>query len=76
VLYAGLILTAQNQDLEFVPGSRPVPATPHADETDIVPILLAVADGDISKTTIEWHDKAAVCVVMPTVIREYRKAES
>jgi phosphoribosylamine--glycine ligase len=33
-------------------------------KSDIVPVLLAVANGDISGITIEWHDQAAVCVVM------------
>ncbi|OGR23686.1 MAG: hypothetical protein A2X83_04660 [Desulfuromonadales bacterium GWD2_54_10] len=33
-------------------------------KSDIVPVLLAVANGDLSGVTIEWHDKAAVCVVM------------
>ena len=33
-------------------------------KSDIVPLLLAVANGDISGMEIEWHDKAAVCVVM------------
>jgi phosphoribosylamine--glycine ligase len=33
-------------------------------KSDIVPILTAVADGDLGDTSIEWHDKAAVCVVM------------
>jgi phosphoribosylamine--glycine ligase len=33
-------------------------------KSDIVPILMAVAAGDISNISIEWHDMAAVCVVM------------
>jgi phosphoribosylamine--glycine ligase len=33
-------------------------------KSDIVPVLLAVANGDLGDTAIEWHDKAAVCVVM------------
>jgi phosphoribosylamine--glycine ligase len=33
-------------------------------KSDIVPILMAVADRDISGVKIEWHEKAAVCVVM------------
>jgi phosphoribosylamine--glycine ligase len=33
-------------------------------KSDLVPLLLAVADGDLSGCSIEWHDQAAVCVVM------------
>ena len=33
-------------------------------KSDIVPILMAVAGGDLSGVKIEWHDKAAVCVVL------------
>ncbi len=31
---------------------------------DIVPILQACARGNLTQTSLEWHDKAAVCVVM------------
>jgi phosphoribosylamine--glycine ligase len=33
-------------------------------KSDIVPVLMAVSAGDISGVEIEWHDEAAVCVVM------------
>jgi phosphoribosylamine---glycine ligase len=33
-------------------------------KSDLVPLLLAVADGDLSGHTIEWHDQAAICVVL------------
>jgi len=33
-------------------------------KSDIVPILKACAEGNLDNKTIEWHDKAAVCVVM------------
>ncbi|MCW8858424.1 MAG: phosphoribosylamine--glycine ligase [Deltaproteobacteria bacterium] len=33
-------------------------------KSDIVPVLQACARGDLSHTSIQWHDKAAVCVVM------------
>jgi phosphoribosylamine--glycine ligase len=33
-------------------------------KSDLVPVLLAVADGDLSGCELEWHDQAAVCVVM------------
>ncbi|MFO7766931.1 MAG: phosphoribosylamine--glycine ligase [Pelovirga sp.] len=32
--------------------------------SDIVPLLKACAVGDLGDKTIQWHDKAAVCVVM------------
>jgi len=33
-------------------------------KSDIVPVLQACARGNLQQDTIEWHDKAAVCVVM------------
>jgi phosphoribosylamine--glycine ligase len=33
-------------------------------KSDLVPLLLAVAEGDLSKHAIEWHDQAAICVVL------------
>lgn len=33
-------------------------------KSDIVPVLLSCARGDLRQETIEWHDQAAVCVVM------------
>lgn len=33
-------------------------------KSDIVPLLQACARGDLQQDTIEWYDKAAVCVVM------------
>jgi phosphoribosylamine--glycine ligase len=33
-------------------------------KSDLVPVLLACARGDLSGIELEWHDKAAVCVVM------------
>ena len=33
-------------------------------KSDIVPVLQACARGDLRQDAIEWHDKAAVCVVM------------
>ncbi len=46
-------------------------------KSDIVPVLLAVADGDLGATAIEWHDKAAVCVVMASegYPGDYRKGD-
>ena len=47
-------------------------------KSDIVPILMAVAGGDLGTLSIEWHDKAAVCVVMAAegYPGEYRKADA
>ncbi|PLX87062.1 MAG: phosphoribosylamine--glycine ligase [Desulfuromonas sp.] len=33
-------------------------------KSDIVPVLQACARGELSQDTIDWHEKAAVCVVM------------
>jgi phosphoribosylamine---glycine ligase len=33
-------------------------------KSDLVPVLLACARGELTQTSLEWHDKAAVCVVM------------
>jgi phosphoribosylamine--glycine ligase len=33
-------------------------------QSDLLPALLAVADGRLSDIEIEWHDDAALCVVM------------
>lgn len=33
-------------------------------KSDIVPVLQACARGELGQEKIEWHDKAAVCVVM------------
>lgn len=33
-------------------------------KSDIVPVLLACARGKLEQDSIEWHEKAAVCVVM------------
>lgn len=33
-------------------------------KSDIVPVLLAVAKGDLSGMKLEWHNQATVCVVM------------
>ncbi len=33
-------------------------------KSDIVPLLQACARGELKQNSLEWHDKAAVCVVM------------
>ncbi len=67
VLYAGLMIDGDSvKTLEFNarfgdPECQPLLMRM---KSDIVPVLMAVADGDIGGITIEWHDQAAVCVVM------------
>jgi len=67
VLYAGLMIDGDSvKTLEFNarfgdPECQPLLMRM---KSDIVPVLLAVAEGDISGIKIEWHDMAAVCVVM------------
>ena len=33
-------------------------------KSDIIPVLQACARGDLQQSSIDWHDKAAVCVVL------------
>lgn len=67
VLYAGLMIDGDVvKTLEFNarfgdPECQPLLMRM---KSDIVPILMAVAAGDISGIEIEWHDMASVCVVM------------
>lgn len=67
VLYAGLMIDGDSvKTLEFNarfgdPECQPLLMRM---KSDIVPVLMAVAEGDISGVQIEWHDQAAVCVVM------------
>jgi phosphoribosylamine--glycine ligase len=67
VLYAGLMVKeGRVKTLEFNarfgdPECQPLLMRM---KSDIVPILMAVAEGDLTGCSIEWHDKAAVCVVM------------
>ncbi len=80
VLYAGLMIDGESvKTLEFNarfgdPECQPLLMRM---KSDIVPVLLAIADGDISNVTIQWHDKAAVCVVMaaPGYPGDYRKGD-
>lgn len=81
VLYAGLMVKdGQVKTLEFNarfgdPECQPLLMRM---KSDLVPVLMAVADGDLSTTVIEWHDKAAVCVVMATegYPGSYRKGDA
>ena len=67
VLYAGLMISGERvKTLEFNarfgdPECQPLLMRM---KSDIVPILMAVAEGDLDGMEIEWHNKAAVCVVM------------
>ncbi len=67
ILYAGVMVKdGQLKVLEFNarfgdPETQPLLARL---KSDIVPVLLACAKGDLSGVELEWHDKAAVCVVM------------
>jgi len=80
VLYAGLMIDGDSiKTLEFNarfgdPECQPLLMRM---KSDIVPVLLAVADGDISNVDIEWHDKAAVCVVLAAqgYPGDYRKGD-
>jgi phosphoribosylamine--glycine ligase len=67
VLYAGLMIDGEEvKTLEFNarfgdPECQPLLMRM---KSDLVPLLLAVAEGDLSGHEIEWHEQAAVCVVM------------
>lgn len=67
ILYAGLMVKdGEVKTLEFNarfgdPECQPLLMRM---QSDLVPILLAVAEGDLSGQEIVWHDQAAVCVVM------------
>ena len=80
VLYAGLMIDGgEIKTLEFNarfgdPECQPLLMRM---KSDIVPILLATASGDISSINLEWHDKASVCVVMAAegYPGDYRKGD-
>jgi len=67
ILYAGLMVKdGQVKTLEFNarfgdPECQPLLMRM---QSDLVPLLLAVAEGNLAGKTIEWYDQAAVCVVM------------
>lgn len=80
VLYAGLMINGSDvKVLEFNarfgdPECQPLLMRM---KSDIVPVLLGVARGDLSGVAVEWHDKAAVCVVMAAegYPADYRKGD-
>jgi phosphoribosylamine--glycine ligase len=67
VLYAGLMIEdGKAKVLEFNcrfgdPEAQPLLMRM---KSDIVPVLLAVAEGDLSGVKLEWDSRATVCVVM------------
>ncbi len=67
ILYAGLMIReGEIKVLEFNarfgdPEAQPLLARL---QSDLVPVLLACARGDIGGLELRWHEKAAVCVVM------------
>ncbi|MBC7962566.1 MAG: phosphoribosylamine--glycine ligase [Steroidobacteraceae bacterium] len=81
ILYAGLMVKdGELKTLEFNarfgdPECQPLLMRM---KSDIVPVLLAVANGDLTGLDIEWHDKAAVCVVMAAAgyPGDYRKGDA
>jgi phosphoribosylamine--glycine ligase len=80
VLYAGLMIDGDSvKTLEFNarfgdPECQPLLMRM---KSDIVPILMAVATGSLEGVEIEWHDKAAVCVVLAAegYPADYRKGD-
>ncbi|MBR5318379.1 MAG: phosphoribosylamine--glycine ligase [Peptococcaceae bacterium] len=67
ILYAGLMLTADGPKvLEFNArfGDPETQAVLPRLKSDLVEIFLAIIDGRLSEMNIQWHEEAAVCVVM------------
>ena len=67
ILYAGLMIDdGKLKVLEFNARFGDPEAQPllMRMKSDIVPVLLACAQGRLEGQKLEWHDKAAVCVVM------------
>ena len=67
VLYAGLMIKGDSvKTLEFNarfgdPECQPLLMRL---KSDLVPVLIACARGDLTGIELEWHDQSAVCVVM------------
>ena len=67
ILYAGLMLTEDGPKvLEFNArfGDPETQAVLPRLKSDLVEIILAIIDGRLAEMNIEWHEEAAVCVVM------------
>lgn len=67
VLYAGIMMTPTGpQVLEYNvrwgdPEAQPLVMRI---KSDLVPVLMGVAEGNLKDATIEWDERAAICVVM------------
>jgi phosphoribosylamine--glycine ligase len=80
VLYAGLMIKdGEFKVLEFNarfgdPECQPLLMRL---KSDIVPVLLAVATGDLGGITLDWHDAATICVALAAegYPGEYRKGD-
>ena len=67
VLYAGLMITEDGPKLIEYNARFGDPETQvllMRLKTDLLPALIACADGTLDKITLDWHRSAAVCVVM------------
>lgn len=67
LLFPGIMLTADGPKvLEFNArfGDPETQSYMRLLKSDIVPALMAAADGDISDVTLEWNEGAAACVVL------------
>ena len=67
VLYAGLMIDGDEvKVLEFNARLGDPEAQPLLSrlKSDLVPVLLACAKGELAGIDLEWYDKAAVCVVL------------
>lgn len=67
VLYAGLMLCDDGPKvLEFNArfGDPETQVVLPRLSSDLVDIMLAVIDGNLTETLVKWHDEAAVCVVL------------
>ncbi len=90
VLFAGIMVTKTGPKLiEFNArfGDPETQVLMARLKSDLLPILLAAANGDISKVKVEMHENAALCVVMAakgypgdykagSVIEDIKKAEA
>ena len=70
VLYAGLMLTAEGPKLieynvRF--GDPECQALVMRLKSDLLPALIAVADGQLSHVDLRWRDEFALCVVMASI---------
>ncbi|MBI3497034.1 MAG: phosphoribosylamine--glycine ligase [Proteobacteria bacterium] len=67
VLYAGVMVTAQGPKLieynvRF--GDPEAQVLIPRLQSDLLPALVAAADGELKQFQLRWHDRAALCVVM------------